>query len=81
MQVLKQLQITIPFTDALAQMPTCRIEVFDPSKEKKGDKNIKENLPEEIIRHDDSENTSRAKDRAFRAAHGNINSLSNTLKE
>jgi hypothetical protein len=59
----------------------CRTEVVVPPKKEKGNENIKENPPEMIARHDDSENISRAKDRAFKVAHGNINSLSDTLNE
>jgi hypothetical protein len=52
----------------------CRIEVIDLPKEEKDNENIEEELPEVIVTHDDSMNTSKVKDRAFRAAQENINS-------
>jgi hypothetical protein len=59
----------------------CRIEVVVPPEEEKDNENIKENPSEMIARHDDSENISRAKNRAFKVAHRNINFLSDTLNE
>jgi hypothetical protein len=58
-----------------------RIKVIDPSKDEKDNENIKENPQEVIAGHDDSKNTSRVKDRVFRASYENINSLSDTLNE
>jgi hypothetical protein len=50
----------------------CRVEVADSPREEKDIKNIKEKPPEEVARYDDSVNTNRAKDRAFRATHENF---------
>jgi hypothetical protein len=48
------------------------VEVVDSPREEKGIENIKEDPQEAVVRYDDSVNTSRGKDRAFRATHENF---------
>jgi hypothetical protein len=57
----------------------CSMEVINPPQEEKSNENIKEEPSEAIIRYNDSMNIDKVRDRAFRAAHENINSLSDTL--
>jgi hypothetical protein len=49
-----------------------RVEVIDSPRKEKSITNIKEEPPEAAVRHNVSVNTSGAKDRVFRATHGNF---------
>jgi hypothetical protein len=49
----------------------CRVKVINPSKEDQSNKNIKEKSPKVIGRHNDSDNTNRARDKTFMVTHRN----------
>jgi hypothetical protein len=50
----------------------CRVKVVNSPRKEKSIKNVKEELSEAVVRHDDSMNTSGAKDRDFQAIRGNF---------
>jgi hypothetical protein len=64
MFVSKQIREGIP-----RYVPPHKVGVVDPLKEKKSNENIKEKSLEATARHNDSENTSKVKDKTFRETH------------